>query len=99
MKISYNWLKDHIALSENAEEISSMLTKAGLEVEKTESFESIKGGLHGVVIGKVLTCDRIPETEKLKKTTVDIGQGKIIPVVCGASNVAVGQKVLVATVD
>src|SRR6478735_218779 len=97
MKISYSWLQDHIEFKQSAEEAGALLTGAGLEVEGIETFERVKGGLKGVVIGKVLTCKRIPETDKLKKTTVDVGNGIILPVVCGAPNVAAGQKVLVAT--
>ncbi|WP_028981862.1 phenylalanine--tRNA ligase subunit beta [Sporocytophaga myxococcoides] len=98
MKISYNWLQQFIQLTEPAEEIGTLLTKSGLEVEGIEKFESIKGGLNGIVIGKVLTCEKHPGADKLKKTIVDIGNGTILPIVCGASNVAEGQKVIVATV-
>jgi len=98
MKISYNWLQQFIQLTEPAEEIGALLTKSGLEVEGIEKFESIKGGLQGIVIGKVLTCEKHPGADKLKKTTVDIGNGTILPIVCGAPNVAEGQKVIVATV-
>jgi phenylalanyl-tRNA synthetase beta chain len=98
MKISYNWLQQFINLTEPAEEIGALLTKSGLEVEGIEKFESIKGGLSGIVIGKVLTCEKHPGADKLKKTTVDIGNGTILPIVCGAANVAEGQKVIVATV-
>jgi phenylalanyl-tRNA synthetase beta chain len=97
MKISYNWLKEFIDINESPEHISDLLTKAGLEVEKVEKYESVKGGLEGVVIGEVLECERIPETEKLKKTKVNIGHA-VLPIVCGAPNVAVGQKIVVATV-
>ncbi len=98
MKISYNWLKQHIDLSETPEEISAKLTKAGLEVESVDEFESIKGGLKGLVIGQVLTCEKHPGADKLSKTTVDVGNGTILPIVCGAPNVAAGQKVVVALV-
>ncbi len=98
MKISYNWLKQHIELSESPEEISAKLTKAGLEVEGVEEYESIKGGLKGLVIGQVLTCEKHPGADKLSKTTVDVGNGTILPIVCGAPNVASGQKVVVALV-
>ncbi len=98
MKISYNWLQQFIQLTEPAEEIGALLTKSGLEVEGIEKFESIQGGLCGIVIGKVLTCEKHPGADKLKKTTVDIGNGTILPIVCGAANVAEGQKVIVATV-
>lgn len=98
MKISYNWLKQHIDLSESPEEIAAKLTKAGLEVEGIEEYESIKGGLKGLVIGQVLTCEKHPGADKLSKTTVDVGNGTILPIVCGAPNVAAGQKVVVALV-
>ena len=98
MKISYNWLKQHINLTEGPEAISAKLTKAGLEVESVEEYESIKGGLKGLVIGKVLTCEKHPGADKLSKTTVDVGNGTILPIVCGAPNVAAGQKVVVALV-
>jgi phenylalanyl-tRNA synthetase beta chain len=98
MKISYNWLKQYIHLQESAQEIANLLTRSGLEVENVEQVESIKGGLQGVVIGEVLTCKKHPEADKLSLTTVDIGNGSIVPIVCGASNVAARQKVVVATV-
>ncbi|MCH7413690.1 phenylalanine--tRNA ligase subunit beta [Belliella sp. R4-6] len=96
MKISINRLKDFIVLDQSSEEIASLLTGSGLEVEGVELFESIKGGLEGVVIGEVLTCERHPNADKLSITTVDIGS-EIVPIVCGAPNVAAGQKVVVAT--
>ncbi|MEL6560866.1 MAG: phenylalanine--tRNA ligase subunit beta [Bacteroidota bacterium] len=99
MKISHNWLKTFIDINEPVEEISELLTQTGLEVEGIETFEQVKGGLKGVVIGEVLTCEKHPNADKLSKTTVDIGNGVISPIVCGAPNVAVGQKVLVATVN
>ncbi|UJP65324.1 phenylalanine--tRNA ligase subunit beta [Mongoliitalea daihaiensis] len=95
MKISYNRLKAFIAIQESPEEIAALLTGSGLEVEGIEIFESIKGGLEGVVIGEVLTCERHPNADKLSLTTVDIGS-EIVPIVCGAPNVAQGQKVIVA---
>ncbi|MBX9852350.1 MAG: phenylalanine--tRNA ligase subunit beta, partial [Cytophagaceae bacterium] len=98
MKISYNWLKQHIDLKEPAGEIANLLTRSGLEVESVEQFETVPGGFKGLVIGKVLTCEKHPGADKLKKTTVDIGNGVVVPIVCGASNVAEGQKVVVATV-
>jgi phenylalanyl-tRNA synthetase beta chain len=97
MKISYNWLKNFIDLSETPEEIANLLTRSGLEVETVEEFETIKGGLKGMVIGKVLTCEKHPDADKLKKTTVEVGNGIILPIVCGAPNVSAGQKVIVAT--
>ncbi|MDO1446970.1 phenylalanine--tRNA ligase subunit beta [Rhodocytophaga aerolata] len=98
MKISYNWLKQYIQVDESAQEIANLLTRSGLEVEHVEGVESIKGGLQGIVIGEVLTCKKHPEADKLSLTTVDIGNGSVVPIVCGASNVAAGQKVVVATV-
>jgi phenylalanyl-tRNA synthetase beta chain len=95
MKISINRLKSFIALDQSPEEIASLLTGSGLEVEGIGYFESIKGGLEGVVIGEVITCERHPNADKLSVTTVDIG-GEIVPIVCGAPNVAKGQKVVVA---
>ncbi len=97
MKISYNWLKDYIDLDVSPEELSVLLTDGGLEVEGMEKVESVKGGLAGVVVGEVLTCEKHPNADKLSITTVDVG-GEILPIVCGAPNVAKGQKVPVATV-
>ncbi len=97
MKLSYNWLKQYIDLDVDPHELSAILTDIGLEVEGMEKFQSVKGGLEGVVIGKVLTCEPHSNADKLSVTTVDVG-GKVLPVVCGAPNVAAGQKVLVATV-
>jgi len=96
MTISYNWLKAYIGIPESAEEIGKVLTSTGLEVEKVETFETVKGGLRGVVIGEVLTCQRHPNADKLSLTTVDVGAGRPYHIVCGASNVAAGQKVVVA---
>jgi len=98
MRISYNWLKDYIDLTESPEEIARLLTHSGLEVEKVEVYESIKGGLVGIVIGKVLTCEQHPNADRLRKTTVDVGGETPLNIVCGASNVAVGQTVVVATI-
>ncbi|MFT7364257.1 MAG: phenylalanyl-tRNA synthetase beta chain, partial [Algoriphagus sp.] len=98
MKISINRLKKYIALTESPEEIGALLTQSGLEVEGIEAYESIKGGLAGIVIGEVLTCEKHPDADKLKLTTVDIGQLEPSQIVCGAPNVAKGQKVLVATI-
>lgn len=95
MKISVNRLKDFIHFEESPEEIAALLTGSGLEVEGIEVFESIQGGLEGVVIGEVLTCERHPNADKLSLTTVDIGD-QVVPIVCGAPNVAKGQKVVVA---
>ena len=98
MKISYNWLKNYISTDKSPEEIGRILTDTGLEVESTEKLEAVKGGLEGVIIGQVVSCDQHPDADKLKVTTVDIGTGTPIQIVCGASNVAVGQKVPVATI-
>lgn len=98
MKISLNWLKDYIDLPESTEDIAHLLTMSGLEVEGIESVEAIKGGLKGIVIGEVLECSQHPNADKLSTTIVDIGNGQTLPIVCGAPNVAKGQKVVVATV-
>lgn len=98
MKISINRLKKYIALTESPEEIAALLTRSGLEVEGVEEFVSIPGGLEGIVIGEVLTCEKHPDADKLSLTTVDIGTGTPSQIVCGAPNVAKGQKVVVATV-
>jgi len=98
MVISFNWLKQYISLPETAEEIGNLLTGCGLEVESIEKLESVKGNLQGMVIGEVLTCSKHPDADRLSITTVDIGNGIISPIVCGAPNVAVGQKVVVATI-
>lgn len=97
MKISYNWLKQYINITESAEEIGSVLTATGLEVESVEPFETVKGGLNGLVIGEVITCAKHPNADKLSVTTVDVGGERPLHIVCGASNVAAGQKVVVAT--
>lgn len=98
MKISYTWLKDFIDIDWTPEQTGELLTDLGLEVEGIEEFESVKGGLEGIVTGKVLTCKKHPNADKLKLTTVDIGSGSSLQVVCGAPNVAKGQVVPVATV-
>lgn len=98
MKISYNRLKDFIHLEESPEEVSELLTSIGLEVEGLERFESIKGGLAGIVVGEVKEVWKHPNADKLSCTKVDIGADELQPIVCGAPNVAAGQKVIVATV-
>jgi phenylalanyl-tRNA synthetase beta chain len=98
MKISYNWLKEYLDFDLQPEALSELLTNCGLEVEGMQEYESVKGGLEGVVVGEVKTCERHPGADKLSITTVDVGKGDPLPVVCGAPNVAAGQKVLVATV-
>jgi len=97
MKISYSWLKQYIDIPESAEDIGKVLTATGLEVESVEPFETVKGGLKGLVIGEVLTCSKHPNADKLSLTTVDVGGERPLHIVCGASNVAAGQKVVVAT--
>lgn len=98
MNISYRWLKEYINLDYTSEEVAAFLTQIGLEVGSMEEVETIKGGLRGLVIGEVLTCEQHPDSDHLSKTTVNVGNGEILPIVCGASNVAAGQKVVVATV-
>ncbi|WP_209330506.1 phenylalanine--tRNA ligase subunit beta [Lunatimonas salinarum] len=98
MKISINRLKDFMSFDHSSEEIAALLTASGLEVEGIDTYESIPGSLEGVVIGEVLTCVSHPNADKLSVTTVDIGKG-IVPIVCGAPNVAKGQRVAVATVN
>lgn len=98
MKISYNWLKQFIKIDWKSDETSALLTDLGLEVEVVEKYQSIKGGLEGIVVGHVLTCVQHPDADRLKITTVDIGLEQPIQVVCGAANVAAGQKVPVATI-
>ncbi|MCK0131431.1 phenylalanine--tRNA ligase subunit beta [Flavobacteriaceae bacterium F08102] len=98
MKISYNWVKDFLDVELPIEEVSELLTDLGLEVEGVQVVESIKGSLKGVVVGEVLTCIQHPNADRLKITTVDLGDGTPVQIVCGAPNVAVGQKVPVATV-
>jgi phenylalanyl-tRNA synthetase beta chain len=98
MKISYNWLKQFLQIDWDAQQTGELLTDLGLEVEGITQFESVKGGLKGIVVGHVLTCEKHPNADKLKLTTVDIGQEAPLQIVCGAPNVAVGQKVPVATV-
>ncbi|NDF59604.1 MAG: phenylalanine--tRNA ligase subunit beta, partial [Crocinitomicaceae bacterium] len=97
MKISYNWLKDYVATDLTPTEISEILTETGLEVDGIEKIEGIKGGLQGVFVGEVLTCEKHPDADKLKITTVSVG-GEPLQIVCGAPNVAVGQKVICATI-
>lgn len=98
MKISRNWLERYIMLDMSDEELSIILTDLGLEVEGMERTESVKGGLAGVVIGHVLSCEEHPDADKLSVTAVDIGAGEPVQIICGAPNVAAGQKVPVATV-
>jgi phenylalanyl-tRNA synthetase beta chain len=97
MKISYNWLKKYAAIELPPMEVARLLTEIGLEVEHEEAYESIKGGLEGLVIGEVKTCAKHPNADRLSVTTVDVGTATVLHIVCGASNVAAGQKVVVAT--
>src|SRR6056297_1852451 len=96
MKISYNWLKDYVNTSLSPDEVAQILTNTGLEVEGKETFQSVEGGLEGLLIGKVTSCKSHPNADKLSVTTVDVGEGRELPIVCGAPNVAEGQKVIVA---
>lgn len=98
MKISYNWLKKHIELSESPEDISALLTNCGLEVEDFYEHEVIKGGLKGLIVGHVLSAEKHPDADKLKITKVDVGSELLLEIVCGAPNVQAGQKVVVAPV-
>jgi phenylalanyl-tRNA synthetase beta chain len=98
MKISYNWIKDYLKIDLEPEKVAEILTAIGLEIEGMEEWISIKGGLEGIVIGEVLTCKKHPDADKLSVTTVDTGGPLPLQIVCGAPNVAAGQKVLVATV-
>jgi phenylalanyl-tRNA synthetase beta chain len=98
MKISYNWLKQFLKLDWEAEKTGELLTNLGLEVEGISQFESIPGSLEGIVVGHVLSCEKHPDADRLKLTTVDIGLEKPVQIVCGAPNVAEGQMVPVATI-
>ena len=98
MKISYNWLKQFIKIDWDAEKTGNLLTDLGLEIEGIETFESVPGGLKGIVVGHVLECDQHPNADRLKITKVDLGNGEVVQIVCGASNVAKDQKVPVATI-
>ncbi|MDO6743979.1 phenylalanine--tRNA ligase subunit beta [Tenacibaculum soleae] len=98
MKISYNWLRQFLQTDWEAEKTGELLTDLGLEVEGIETVESIKGSLKGIVVGEVKTCVKHPNADKLKVTTVDLGDGKPVQIVCGAPNVDAGQKVPVATI-
>ncbi len=98
MEISYKWLRSFIDLPETPEQTGRWLTGTGLEVEHIETIDAVPGGLNGLVIGEVLTCQKHPDADKLNITTVDIGADQPVQIVCGAANVAAGQKVVVATV-
>lgn len=105
MKISYNWLREYLPSDENTakitgtpQKIAEILTAVGLEVESLEKYEEVNNGLKGLMVGEVITCEKHPDADKLKITTVDNGNGETLQIVCGASNVKVGQKVIVAPV-
>ncbi|MDR0667846.1 MAG: phenylalanine--tRNA ligase subunit beta, partial [Prevotellaceae bacterium] len=97
MKIAYNWLKDYVALRETPEQTAETLTAIGLEVEALETVDAVKGGLQGVVVGEILACTPHPDADALRVATVDVGDPEPLQIVCGAPNVAAGQKVAVAT--
>lgn len=98
MKISYNWLKDYLAVNLEPRRVAEILTDIGLEVESLEEFESVKGSLQGLVVGLVKEVTKHPNADKLSLTMVDVGRGKDLQIVCGAPNVATGQKVIVAPI-
>lgn len=98
MTISYNWISEYLPVSIEPEKLSRILTSIGLEVESLQAYEEVKGGLKGLVIGEVLTCEKHPNADKLSLTTVNIGTPSPLSIVCGAPNVAIGQKVVVAPV-
>ena len=98
MKISHSWLKQYVDIDQTPDSVSEILTSVGLEVDALERVETIKGSLAGVVVGEVLTCEKHPDADKLSVTTVDVGESQPLSIVCGAPNVAKGQKVLVATI-
>lgn len=98
MNISYKWLKRYIDLQDDAQTVAKILTSIGLEVGTVETVETIHGGLKGLVVGEVLTCEPHPNSDHLHITKVNIGEGEPLPIVCGAPNVAAGQKVIVATI-
>lgn len=98
MKISYNWLKQFIKIDLKSEDTAAILTDLGLEVEVVEKYQSVRGGLEGIVVGHVLSCEKHPDADRLSITKVDLGDGTPVQIVCGASNIAAGQKVPVATI-
>lgn len=97
MNISYKWLHDYVDFDMTAQEVADALTSAGLEVDAVEEVQTIKGGLEGIVIGEVLTCEPHPNSDHMHVTKVNLGEGEPVQIVCGAPNVAAGQKVVVAT--
>ena len=98
MKISYNWLKQYLDIDIDPSALSVILTNIGLEVEGIEEWVSVEGGLKGIIIGEVVECESHPNADKLTLTKVDIGKDDLLSIVCGAPNVAAGQKVPVATI-
>lgn len=98
MKISFNWLKEYLPVDHSAGQVAALLTDAGLEVENVETFDTVPGGYRGLVVGYVISCQKHPNADKLSVTSVDTGNGAPLQIVCGAPNVAAGQKVIVATV-
>lgn len=98
MKISYNWLKNYVNTSKNPQDLDVILTDTGLEIEGVEKVEGIKGGLQGVVVGEVVTCEKHPDADKLQVTTVNVGAEEPLQIVCGAPNCVAGIKVIVAKV-
>src|SRR6195952_4707205 len=98
MTISYNWLSEYLPVTLEPERLSKILTSLGLEVESLEQYEELKGGLKGLIVGEVLECNQHPNADKLKLTKVNVGAEQPLQIVCGAPNVAVGQKVVVAPV-
>ena len=97
MNISYNWLKEYVDFDLTPDEVAAALTSIGLETGSVEEVQTVKGGLEGLVIGEVLTCEPHPNSDHMHITTVNLGQGEPVQIVCGAANVAAGQKVVVAT--
>ncbi len=98
MKISYKWLREYVDTTLSAQEVADALTSVGLEVDSVEEVQAVKGGLKGLWIGEVLTCEAHPNSDHMHVCMVNVGQGEPIQIVCGAPNVAAGQKVVVAVV-
>ena len=92
MNISYNWLKEYVDFDLTPDEVAAALTSIGLETGSVEEVQTVKGGLEGLVIGEVLTCEPHPNSDHMHITTVNLGQGEPVQIVCGAANVAAGQK-------
>src|SRR6187397_1605539 len=98
MTISYKWLSEYLPVIVEPERLARILTSIGLEVESFEKYESLKGGLKGLIVGEVISKEKHPNADKLSVTKVDTGGAELLQIVCGASNVAAGQKVVVAPV-